>query len=444
MAVKEWCILVVDDEPDILDLFRNFLADEGYSVLLASGVEEAMVIVDTEPVDLVITDLALRGASGLELLQHLTLQHPDISTIMITGYASIETAVKAMSLGALEYMTKPLNMDRLLPMVRKALEQRRLRGVARSIPEKTIVSQYGLIGESLAMRRVAEAIEKVAETPMSVLITGESGTGKELVARAIHYNSGRASGPFVPVNCGGIPESLFESEFFGHTKGAFTGALQDRQGYFQAGEGGTLFLDEVAEIGENAQARLLRALEDKHVIPVGSHEGRTVDVRVLAATNKDLRHLTGRGRFREDLFYRLNVLTIELPPLREREDDILLLAHHFAGEMAHKLDRTPPAFSLDLLTAFKSYPWPGNVRELRNLVQSMVVMGGGEELEMADLPEHMVEGPRFEQRVDRTLAEVEMEHILKVLAHTDGNKKRAAEILGIDRKTLDRKLRSQL
>ena len=303
------------------------------------------------------------------------------------------------------------------------------------------VKHKGLLGNAEAMHKVFIAISKAASTSATVLITGESGTGKELTARAIHYGSGRSSSPFVPVNCGGIPEGLLESELFGHVKGAFTGATESRAGFFATGDGGTIFLDEISEMSLSMQVKLLRVLQDKQICMVGSDKLRKVDVRILAATNKELHGLVNKGLFREDLFYRLNVITISIPPLRERGDDIILLAHHFMTQFAAELGRPSLRFSDKALQSLRSYNWPGNVRELENVIQRLVVMTDGDLIEAPDLPKLCRFSALRKAGFTRTLAEVEAEYISNVLAEVDGNKTRAAEILGIDRKTLREKLK---
>jgi DNA-binding NtrC family response regulator len=307
---------------------------------------------------------------------------------------------------------------------------------------ETPSTPHGIIGQSEVMFEVFRAIGKAASTSATVLITGESGTGKELVARAIHYGSDRSSAPFVPVNCGGIPEGLLESELFGHVKGAFTGATTARAGFFHAADRGTIFLDEVSEMSLSMQVKLLRALQDKEICMVGSERPRTVDVRILAATNQELSALVANGVFREDLYYRLNVITIFIPPLRERGDDVLLLARHFAARFAGGMGRPPCRFSDDVLKVLRNYGWPGNVRELENVIQRLVVMTDGDVIDVPDLPSLMRFSPLQGTGFTRTLAEVETEYVRNVLASVGGNKTRAAEVLGIDRKTLRQKVKN--
>ena len=434
-------ILVVDDAPNTLELLQRNLTSQGYQVFTASNVPEAIKLLHANPVDLVITDLKMPGISGLDLVRHVRENMRDTETMMITGYPTIEGAVKAVKTGAEEYLTKPFTDEELFSAVRRALEKHRRRKASQLQSEHAFPASYGLIGESEAMDKVFRDIAKAASTSATVLISGESGTGKELVARAIHYNSQRASAPFVPVNCGAIPEELLESELFGHRKGAFTGATETRAGFFQTADGGTIFLDEISETRPSMQVKLLRVLQDKEVCMLGSSRARRVDVRILASTNKDLPGLVKKSLFREDLFFRLNVITIDLPPLRERDNDILLLTHHFAEKFAMELNRPTPEFSDQALQVLKNYHWPGNVRELENVIQRLVVMTEETLIEVPDLPSLMRFSPLRETGFHRTLAEIEAEYIRNVLASVNGNRTRAAEILGIDRKTLREKLR---
>jgi len=361
--------------------------------------------------------------------------------MMITGYATVEGAVDAVKAGAEEYLTKPFTDEELFSAVRRALDKLKLRIAVQDRIPQTIGSRYGLLGDSEPMNYVLGAIAKAASTPATVLITGQSGTGKELVARATHYSSKRASAPFVPVNCGGIPETLLESELFGYVKGAFTGALESRAGFFQTADGGTIFLDEVSETSLAMQVKLLRVLQEKEVCMVGSTQPRKVNVRILAATNKNLLSLVKKGSFREDLFYRLNVIEIVIPPLQDRGDDILLLAKHFARKYSVEAEKPEPRFTDKALEMLRNYGWPGNVRELENVVHSVVVMTDSDVIDGPDLPTLMRYTGVRETGLQRTLAEVEAEHIRNVLASVGGNKTRAAEVLGIDRKTLREKMK---
>ena len=434
-------ILVVDDSPDTLEVLQRNLESRGYRVFTAPGAVEAIKILESTAMDLVITDLKMPKVDGLSLVRHIQENFKDTEVMMITGYPSIEGAVEAVKTGAEEYLSKPFTDEELFVAVKRVLDKLHERRAAQKMADKPSVVRHGLIGESKAMRKVLNAIEKSASSSATVLITGESGTGKELVARAIHYNSSRASAPFVPINCGGIPEALLESELFGYVKGAFTGASETRAGFFQTAEGGTIFLDEISETSLSMQVKLLRVLQDKEVIMVGERRPQKVDVRIIAATNKDLQSLVNKGSFREDLYYRLNVITIDVPPLREREEDILLLVNHFAVKYAKESVKTTPRFSENALQVLKSYYWPGNVRELENIIQRLMIMSEGDIIDVPDLPSLMRFSALSGIGPHRTLAAVEAEYILSVLASVDKNKTKAAEILGIDRKTLREKLK---
>jgi len=434
-------ILIVDDSPDTLEVLQRNLTAEGYQVFTALGVAEAIGILEGTQLDLVITDLKMPKVSGLDLVRHIRENFKDTEVMMITGYPSIEGAVEAVKTGAEEFLPKPFTDEELLSAVQRVLDKLKVRRSVHKPLEQAIRVHKGFIGNSKVTQRVFVAIGKAASTSATVLITGESGTGKELAARAIHYGGARSSAPFVPVNCGGIPEALLESELFGHVKGAFTGAIESRAGFFHAADGGTIFLDEVSDMSLAMQVKLLRVLQDKEVCMVGSNRTRKVDVRILAATNKDLHTLVKKRLFREDLFYRLNVITILIPPLRERGDDILLLARHFVTKFAADLGRSPLAFSDKALQSLRNYNWPGNVRELENVIQHLVVMTDGNLIDVPDLPDLCRFSALRRSGFTRTLAEVEAEHISNVLASVDGNKTRAAEILGINRKTLRQKLR---
>jgi DNA-binding NtrC family response regulator len=433
-------ILVVDDAPDTLELLQRNLQSQGYQVFTASNVTKAIEILETTPIDLVVTDLKMPGASGIDLIRHVRENFKDIEVMMITGYPTVESAVKAVKLGAEEYLSKPFTDTELFSAVEHLFEKVHGRRITRPPWHRSEKSPYGFIGESEGIQKIFYAIAKVASTSATVLITGESGTGKELVARAIHYTSTRNSAPFVPVNCGAIPEDLLESELFGHIKGAYTGATETRAGFFQTADGGTIYLDEISEMSLPMQVKLLRVLQDREVYMVGSTRPTKIDVRILASTNKDLTGLVMKGLFREDLFFRINVITIGIPPLRERGDDILLLTHHFINKFAEELGKPIPRFTDKALEVLKSYHWPGNVRELENVIQRLVVMTDGGLIEVPDLPPLMHFSALRETGFYRTLAEVEAEYIRNVLASVGGNKTKAAEILKIDRKTLRERL----
>ena len=433
-------ILAVDDSPATLELLQRNLAAEGYVVFTAANAAEAIKILDVTPIDLVVTDLKMPGLSGVHLVRHIRENFRDMEVMIITGYPSVKGAVEAMKTGAEEYLVKPFTDEELLSAVARTLNKLHMRKTIHRLPKQKPVATDGLVGESPAMATVRDFIARAAHTAATVLIFGESGTGKELVARAIHYGSKRISAPFVPVNCGAIPGELLESELFGHIKGAFTGATETRAGFFQTADGGTIFLDEISETSLAMQVKLLRVLQDKEVCMVGSGRTRKVDVRILASTNKDLATLVEKGLFREDLFYRINVINIDLPPLRERDNDVILLAQHFMKKYSEELGKPVHRFSDRALQILRKYHWPGNVRELENVIQRLVVMTDEDPIDAPDLPELMRFSALGHGNLNRTLAEVEAEYIQNVFASVRGNKTRAAEILGIDRKTLREKL----
>ena len=429
-------ILVVDDTPETLEVLGRTLGGLGYAVLTAASAAEALPILDSYAVDLVVTDFRMPGIDGLELTRHIRENHRDTEVVMITGYGSIHNAVSAMKSGVAEYLAKPFTEEELTGAVRQALEKLAARRLGQGRGPSVPFAPQGLIGQSESMHAVFRLIEKAAPVPAPVIVTGESGTGKEMVARAIHYSGPRASAPFVAVNCGAIPETLIESELFGFVKGSFTGADQSRAGYFQTAERGTIFLDEVSETCPALQVKLLRVVQEKEIAMIGSRKSITVDVRIIAATNKDLAELIRRGLFREDLYYRLNVITIAIPPLRERGNDLMLLARHFAMRYAREYGKEEPRFAERTLDALRRYNWPGNVRELENTIQRIVLLGEGGIIEAADLPEPMRFTLSAARQLDRTLAQVEDEHVAAVLESVGGNRSQASRILGIDRKTL--------
>jgi len=437
---KKKSILVVDDVPNTVEVLQRNLTSQGYTVYTAFAVAEAIDITKTTPIDLVITDLKMPRVSGLDLVRHVRENLKDTEVIMITGYPSVQGAVEAVKTGVEEYLAKPFTDEELFSAVDRALEKLRTRQINHTAMLQTPHTPYGFLGESEPMLKVFKAISKAASTSATVLISGESGTGKELLARAIHYSSRRSSASFVPINCGGIPEGLLESELFGYVKGAFTGAIESRAGFFQTADGGTIFLDEISETSLNMQVKLLRVLQDRDVYMVGSNRPRKVDVRILASTNKNLPGLVKNGLFREDLYFRLNVISIELPPLRQRGDDIVLLVHHFARKFSEEQNKTTPRFSDNALKVLTDYHWPGNVRELENVIHRLVVMTECDCIKVPDLPSLMRFSALREPDLTRTLAQVEAEYIRNVLASLDGNKTKAARILGIDRKTLREKL----
>ncbi|MDD3049648.1 MAG: sigma-54 dependent transcriptional regulator [Candidatus Cloacimonetes bacterium] len=432
-------ILCVDDSTDTLELLRRNLELNGFTVFTVSSVEEAMRLLENTEVDIVITDMKMPKISGIELVKYVSENYRNTGIMMITGFATIEGAVSAMKTGADEYLAKPFTDEELQTALDKILQKVRDRKMIAGNSEKS--GFHGIIGKSHEMQKVFSIVKKAAISNANVLITGESGTGKELVARAIHYQSLRSKSPFIPVNCAAIPEELLESELFGYVKGAFTGADSTRAGFFQTADGGTIFLDEVSEMSHAMQAKLLRVIQEREIMMVGSRKPISVDIRVVCATNKDLHSLVSKKLFREDLFYRLNVINIDLPPLRKREDDIIELLTFFLHKFSREIGRDDLIISESALNILKSYHWPGNVRELENLMQRLTVMAEDSSVEIADLPTYMRSSFYRPNGLDRKLEEVEMEYINSVLSSVNGNKSKAAQILGIDRKTLRTKLK---
>ncbi|MFH1984264.1 MAG: sigma-54 dependent transcriptional regulator [Pseudomonadota bacterium] len=432
-------VLVVDDSRDTLEVIQRHLTGAGYPVFTCTSVDDAVAFLQDHRSDLVITDLRMPRASGLDLIKYVRENLKDTEVMMITGYPSISGAVDAIRDGAAEYLVKPFTEDELMSTVGRVVERLQRRQIAEAPPEAG--NRFGIIGRSPDMLQVFRRIEKAATTEANVLISGDSGTGKELVARAVHYHSDRRAAPFVPVNCAAIPDSLLESELFGHVKGAFTGARDSRAGFFEVANGGTIFLDEIGDASMGMQGKLLRVMQSKEFCMVGSSRLRTVDTRIIAATHKDLTDMIAKGLFREDLYYRLDVIDIRLPPLCERGDDILLMLQQFSETLEAKAGRPPLHFTDEALEAIRAYSWPGNIRELENLVQRLVVVSDTEKIDVIDLPPAMRFSPKRAAWAVRSLAEVEAEHILTALGATGGNKSKAAAILGIDRKTLREKLK---
>lgn len=441
-------ILIVDDEKNIRSGLALAFEDESYDTLEAENGEVAWQIISKKPVDLVITDLRMPVMSGFDLLKKVSSAYPTIPVIVLTGHGSIEDAVKAMHDGALDFFTKPVDLDHLILTAGKALEHRKMLVQNQSLSlevEKLKKKQgYGkIIGKSEKVARLMETIEQVAPSRASVLITGESGTGKELVADAIHSLSGRKDKPFIKVHCASLSETLLESELFGHEKGAFTGALSQKKGRFELSDGGTIFLDEIGEIDLSTQVKILRVLQERCFERVGGEETIHVDVRIVAATNRNLEEEIKKGTFREDLYYRLNVVHIEVPPLRERKDDIPLLAASFLETFNKEDNREVEGFTPSAKRLMLSYSWPGNIRELRNTVESCVVMTRHKLIDSVDLPEQIRNergGEEVSIALGTTLEEAEKELIIATINFCKGNKTRAAEVLGIGRKTLHRKL----
>lgn len=437
-------ILTIDDEENI----RNGLADnfelEGYDVLKASNGKDGLALIDQGNVDLVITDLRMDGMSGEEVVRHVTTENPGIPIIVLTGHGSIDDATAAIKAGAYDFLTKPLDLDHLNLIVKNALKGKIQAEKIRELQSKLNESASDeMIGKSSELNKVRNLIQKAAPAKANVLVTGESGVGKELVARAIHNQSNRKDKPFIVVHLAAMSESLLESELFGYEKGAFTGAEAQHKGHFERANGGTIFLDEIGEINQATQVKLLRVLQERKFERVGGEKDIEVDVRVVAATNRDLEKEVAEGRFREDLFYRLNVIRIQMPSLRERKDDIPLLMHSFLKEFAEENNKQIKGFDSKSKAAMVKYSWPGNIRELRNCVESAVVMCNGDEIKVEDLP-HTLQKTSEEKSIiipmGITLEEAEMIIINENLAYNNGNKSKTADVLGIGRKTLHRKL----
>jgi len=383
-------VLIIEDDETVREVLRTFLGQKGFEVTLAQNGELGLDLVRAEKFDLVFTDLVMPGISGMEVLKEIVASKIAVPVVVMTAFGTVQTAVEAMRIGAFDYITKPFNLDELMIVLDKALSVAKLQkeNIMLKMQLKNKYNFEGLIGDSPSMQVVYQLIEKIADTDSTVLITGESGTGKELIAKTIHYNSiSRAGGPFVPLNCAAIPKDLLESELFGHEKGAFTGAISTRIGRFELAQGGTLLLDEVGELDPSLQVKLLRILQEREFERVGGVKTIKVDVRILAATNKDLEKVTKEGKFREDLFYRLNVIPLHLPPLRQRVEDIALLTAHFVEEFSRKRKREAFTFSSDAMHCLLKYPWPGNVRELENLIERLTILVSSNVVTAADLPE---------------------------------------------------------
>ena len=441
-------ILVVDDDADMRELVQDMLKDRGHQVTTAGNGQEALKLLGEKDYAVVLSDLRMKGMQGIELLTEIKKTFPDISVILMTAFGSVETAVEAMKHGASDYLTKPVKKDELIRVVERVLREAALRREVSRL-RKEVHKEYSfhhILGKSKPMQAVFDLIKRVADSPTNILITGESGTGKELVAKAIHYNSDRKEAPFVPVNCAAIPEQLLESELFGHMRGSFTDARMDKRGLFEEAQKGTLFLDEISELPIMLQAKLLRAIQEKEIRRVGATKPISVDVRIIAATNLNLAEEAKAKRFREDLYYRLNVIELKLPPLRDRREDILLLVEGFLKKCGEVRGKEVKGVSESALAMLMDYTWPGNVRELENVIERAVTLSRGEKVTPDDLPP-AVQGARGDRRVldeaaEKTLPlhEIEKEYIKKILEKTGGNKYQAAQALGIDRKTLYRKL----
>jgi DNA-binding NtrC family response regulator len=454
--MEQGSILVIDDVLAIRQNLQEILQAEGYEVQTAPDGESGLQLCQEQPFDLVLTDLALPGLGGMDILKYLVRHQPECACIIITGYGTIQNSVAAMRLGAFDYLCKPVDPQELRLVVTRALDHRRLKRENLQL-KKQLHKRYGfanIVGNSEAIVKVFELIKKVADTDSTVLILGESGTGKELIARAIHYNSLRREGPLIPVNCAAIPEELLESELFGHERGAFTHAVRTRIGRFEQASGGTIFLDEIADMSPNLQVKILRVLQDRSFERIGGVKTIKVDIRVIAATNQDLEEMVRRNRFREDLFYRLNVIPIRVPPLRDRVADIPILVQHFLHEFTKKKKKPAKHFNAGCMNLLCRYPWPGNVRELENLTERLVILSEGEEVQPAELPERFQINPKAasfkeqdfpDQGIHLTAAvqEFERDLILKALDKTNWVKSRAAQLLNLNRTTLLEKMKKQ-
>ena len=440
-------ILVVDDDAGHRSMLLTLLADWGYKLKGAEDGETAVDLCRSQPFDLVLMDVRMTGISGIEALKDIKLRQPELPIVIMTAYSDVKAAVEAIKSGAYDYLTKPLNFDDLRQAMERALDHAALRHENKILQEALAASldTDGIISQSPAMRQVMRNLTAIAPSEATVLITGESGTGKELIAKAIHNNSRRRKEPFIAVNCAALAESLLESELFGHERGAFTGAEGRRKGRFLSADKGTIFLDEIGEISAAMQSKLLRVIQEREIQPLGSDQTVRVDVRILAATHRDLAQEAEQGRFRFDLFYRLNVVALHLPPLRERPEDIPLLAGHFLKKFAEKNNKQVKAFAPAAMRRLNSHAWPGNVRELENAVERAVVLLAGEYVEEWDLPPALLVGPAEGSAsvaipAGISLEDVERQAIMAALEAAGGNKSEAARQLGITRKTLHAKL----
>ncbi len=441
-------MLIVDDEAGVRSALGGVLRDEGYLVETVDSGEACLDRTLRASFDVIILDIWLPGMDGLSTLERLQERNVDAPVVMISGHGNIESAVRAIKMGAFDFVEKPLSLEKTVLVVGNAVRQRRLEAENREL-RATVGRRHTIVGESYPMRQLLEQVAMAAPTNGRVLIYGENGTGKELVARTIHARSRRMKGPFIEVNCAAIPEELIESELFGHMKGAFTGAVSDRRGKFELADGGTLFLDEIADMSVKTQAKVLRALQEQVVEPVGGTSNVKVDVRVIAATNKDLPTEIRAGRFREDLYFRLNVIPVFVPPLRDRDSDIPLLAEHFMAEFAREYGRRPKKLDADAATGLRSYRWPGNVRELRNVIERLMIMVPGDTITASDLgflDASAAAAPQAPDAPPIPLHEArdrfERDYILRALAAQNGNISRTADALGVERSNLYRKMRA--
>lgn len=449
-------ILLIDDSPDILTHLAEYLKNEGYEVESSTDGEKAISMIERKCYDIIFTDLMMPNMDGMEVLKYVTQHSRESICMILTGYGTIKNAVEAVKLGAFDYLTKPVKMDEILITLKRALEFRDLKRENQNLKNQ-LKKKYkfeNIIGDSEKMHQIFETIEKVADTDSTILILGESGTGKELIAKAIHYNSYRREGPFIPVNCAAIPSELLESELFGHEKGAFTNAIRTRIGRFELANGGTVFLDEIGDMSPNLQSKLLRVLQERQFERIGGVKTVKIDIRIIAATHQDLKVEVEQGKFRQDLYYRLNVIPIRVPPLRERHSDIPLLVHHFLNHFNRSKKRKIQGINNEALNRLMEYHWPGNVRELENIIERIVILTNNDSITVQDLPEKIQNLSRDEQAplfeipeegisLDNALNEFEKRLILQALNKTGWIKNKAAQLLNLNRTTLIEKIKRQ-
>lgn len=448
-------ILVIDDEPSIRELLKDFFTGRGFEVATSQDGEAALNLLKENKFDLLLLDLMMPGMNGMDVLREIASENLTIPSIMITAYASVSTAVEAMKLGAFDYITKPFVLEDVYLTVRRALDVSKLKEENHRL-KKELKKKHKIIGNSLPIQEVVRFIDKIADTDSTVLITGESGTGKELVAKRIHDKSSRDRNNFVPLNCAAIPKDILESELFGHEKGAFTGAVTTRIGRFELASNGTLFLDEIGELAPSLQVKLLRVLQEKEFERVGGIKTIKVDVRIIAATNRDLEKAVREGMFREDLYYRLNVIPLHLPPLRKMKEDIPLLVEHFVAEISKNKKKDPPRISRETMDCLVNYKWPGNVRELENLIERLIILKEGDNITPDELPERFIENRQMPRAVTKSkllssegvdlnlvLDEIENNMIIQALEMSKGIKSKAASLLGLNRTTLIEKMKKK-
>lgn len=449
-------VLLIDDSQEILENLSEYLTSEGYDIATASDGTQGLSKIAKESYDIILTDLKMPKADGMEVLSYVKENSPETICIILTGYGTIKNAVEAIKMGAFDYLTKPVQMDEIIITLKRAMEFRHLKRENVNLRNQ-LKRKYqfkNIIGESLAMQEVFKTVEKVADTDSTILILGESGTGKELIARAIHYNSYRKEGPFVPVNCAAIPDELLESELFGHEKGAFTHAIRTRIGRFELAHGGTLFLDEIGDMDANLQSKLLRVLQERQFERIGGIKPIKIDIRIIAATHQDLKKAVLKKKFREDLYYRLNVIPIEIPPIRERKSDIPLLIHHFIHHFSKSKNKMVTGITDEAMKRLMEYDWPGNVREIENMIERLVILANSEVLTLQDLPERVL--PRSEKEfagmqdipeeglsLETALIDFEKQMILQALHKSGWVKNKAAQLLRMNRTTLIEKIKRQ-